>query len=252
VPRVKLDLRRKNMTNDSFLALTCVSLIAMLYGSVLAFAGYRFFLVLLPIWGFFFGFGLGAQSIQAIFGTAFLSDVISWVVGFIVGLVFAALSYLFYFIAVGLVAGALGYALGVGIMGLIGIDFGLLSWLVGIALGVLFAIVTYMLNIQKWIIILATSLLGAGVIVGTFLFLFGKLPSAQLVANPVKVAMENSPFWLITFIIIAILGFLGQYQSTRNFEVQTYNRMGEIMSEPSSSTTTTADTMATPPPTTAE
>ncbi|MBV9323828.1 MAG: hypothetical protein JO352_08595, partial [Chloroflexi bacterium] len=39
--------------------------------------GYRFFIFLLPIWGFFFGFGLGAQAVQALFGDAFLSTVTS-------------------------------------------------------------------------------------------------------------------------------------------------------------------------------
>src|SRR3954466_3169465 len=105
------------MTNDSFFALMCMSLFALLFGSILAFSGYRFFLFLLPIWGFFFGFALGAETIQAIFGTGFLSDVTSWVVGFFAGLLFAVLSYLFYFAAVAILAGSLGYTLGVGFMG---------------------------------------------------------------------------------------------------------------------------------------
>ncbi len=79
------------MTTDSFFALMCGGMIALLFGLVLAFAGYRLFLVLLPIWGFFFGFGLGAQSIQALFGDAFLATITSWVVGFVVGAIFAVL-----------------------------------------------------------------------------------------------------------------------------------------------------------------
>ena len=61
------------MSTDSFFALAVTAVIALFFGSVLAFAGYRFFLVLLPIFGFLFGFGLGAQTIQAIFGEGFLS-----------------------------------------------------------------------------------------------------------------------------------------------------------------------------------
>src|SRR5262245_23732012 len=170
------------MTNEPFFALMCVSIIALAFGSVLAFAGYRFFLFLLPVWGFFFGFGLGAEAIQAIFGTGFLSDVTSWIVGFVVALVFAALSYLFYIFAVALIAGSLGYALGAGLMMAIGFDFGFLVWLVGIVLGIIVAIATIMLNIQKYVIIIATALLGAAVIIGTFLFLFGSLPPPQLFA----------------------------------------------------------------------
>src|SRR6476619_8218511 len=97
-------------------------MIATFFGFVLAFGGYRFFLLLLPIWGFFFGFGLGAQTIQAIFGSGFLSDVTSWIVGFVVALIFAVLSYLFYIFAVALIAGSLGYALGTGLLVAIGFD----------------------------------------------------------------------------------------------------------------------------------
>src|SRR3954465_9138718 len=103
------------MATDSFLSLACTGMIGLLFGAVLLFAGYRFFIFLLPIWGFFWGFALGAQSIQALFGDAFLSTVTSWVVGFFLALVFAVLAYVFYFMAVALVGGALGYAIGVGL-----------------------------------------------------------------------------------------------------------------------------------------
>src|SRR3954470_4298478 len=112
------------MATDSFLSLACTGMIGLLFGAVLAFSGYRFFIFLLPFWGFFWGFGLGAQSIQAIFGTAFLADVTSWVVGFFLGVLFALLSYLFFAAAVAILAGSLGYVLGIGIMGALGFEMG--------------------------------------------------------------------------------------------------------------------------------
>ena len=53
-------------------------------------------------------------------------------------------------------------------------------WLVGIIAGLVFAVGVVLLNIQKYVVIAATALLGAGIIVGTFLFLFGGLPPAEL------------------------------------------------------------------------
>ena len=84
------------MVTDSFLSVACAGLIGILFGLALCFAGYRLFLFLLPVWGFVFGLALGAQTIQALLGQAFLATVTSWVVGLIVGVVFAVLSYLFY------------------------------------------------------------------------------------------------------------------------------------------------------------
>ena len=92
--------------------LLCMSMLALLVGLTVTFSGYRFFLFLLPIWGFFFGFGLGAETLQVLFGVGFLATVSSWVVGFFVGAIFAVLSYLFYIVAVALLAGSFGYGLG--------------------------------------------------------------------------------------------------------------------------------------------
>jgi len=216
------------MSNEPFFALACASVIGLLFGSVLAFGGYRFFLILLPIWGFFFGFGLGAQTIQAIFGGGFLSDITSWIVGFVVALVFAVLSYLFYIFAVALIAGSLGYALGAGLMMAIGFDMSFITWLVGIIAGVAVAIAVLVLNIQKWVIVIATALLGAAVIVGTFLTMFGSLPPQVLVANPVRFVLQTSPFWMIVFLIIAVLGGVAQYQTSRRLEIDTYNRWEQM------------------------
>jgi len=212
------------MTTDSFFALLVAASITLFFGFVLAFAGYRFFLVLLPIFGFFWGFGFGAQTMQAVFGQAFFATVTSWVVGFFFAMTFAVLAYLFYFAAIAIIAGSLGYALGIALTEAIGLDFGLLTWLVGAVLFAAFAFGAIVLNIQKWIVIVATAVLGAGVIVGTFLYLFGGLPPSQLVANPVRFVLQNSPFWLLVFLAVAALGVGVQYVLTRGWELATYNR----------------------------
>jgi hypothetical protein len=210
------------MVGESFLGLACAGLIGILFGLVLAFAGYRFFLVLLPIFGFFFGLAFGAQAIQALFGQAFLATVTSWVVGFIVGLVFAVLSYLFYLVAVAIIAGALGYAVTVGLVQAIGLPMGWLLWLIGVAVGVIVAIITLRFNIQKWVIIIATSVLGAGAVVGTMVLLFN--PAAQFLQNPVQVALRTSPFMVIVFLLVAVLGIIAQVRANRNFTLDSYDR----------------------------
>jgi hypothetical protein len=206
--------------------------LALFFGTVLLLAGYRFFLFLLPILGFFFGFALGAQTVQALFGTGFLSTVTSWIVGFGAAVIFAVLSYLFYFMAVGLVGGMLGYALGVGLLEAIGLEFGFIVWLVGIVAAIVVGAGVLFLNVQKWVIIAATAVLGAGVITLTFLLLFGG-PTAQILQNPVRAALQSSPLLAISFIVLAVLGAAAQFQTTQGFEVESYNRFAEASgSEP--------------------
>jgi len=215
------------MQSDSFFAVMITTMIALFFGFVLTTGGYKFFLVLLPIWGFFYGFGLGAQSMQAAFGEAFLATVSSWVVGFMFAVLFAMLSYLFYFAGVGFVAFALGYGVGVGILEAIGLDFGFLVWLVGVVLGLGVVVLTFLLNIQKYVIIAATSLLGAAVVCGAFLYAFGGLSTAALTANPIRHAIDASPFWSLGYLVLAAFGVAAQVVSTRAWESDISAKLGD-------------------------
>ena len=216
------------MTTEPFFAVAVTAALMLFFGVAVTFGGYRFFLVLLPIFGFLFGFGLGAQTVQALFGGGFLATVTGWLAGTALGAAFAITSYLFYIGAVALVSGALGYALGVGLMEAVGFDFGFLVWLVGMIAGAVLAIAVVMLNLQKWAIIVATSALGAGIIVGTLLFVFGELPPAQLVENPVRFVLQTSPFWLIVYLTVAVVGVVLQFQLNRNLEIRAYNRVASL------------------------
>jgi hypothetical protein len=215
------------MTQESFFGVAVAAMLALFFGSLLVVGGYRLLVVLLPIWGFVFGFGLGAQSVQAAFGDGFLSTITSWVAGLVLALIFALCAYLFYFAAVTLISGSLGYALGVGVMEAIGFNFGLLAWLVGLALAIVVAIGVLAFNVQKLVVIAATSILGAGVIVATFLMLFGG-PEAQVMQNPVRIALQASPWWTLGFVVLAVGGFIVQYLSTRRFEIDIYDRIMEL------------------------
>ncbi len=214
------------MVTESFFSLACAGMIAFMFGLVLCFAGYRFFLFLLPIWGFFFGFGFGAQTIQALFGQAFLATVTSWIVGFIVAAVFAVLAYLFYMAAVALLSFSLGYSGAIAVLTALGLPLagGFIAWVIAVVVGIALAFVVLRFNIQKIVIEFATAFLGAGAIVGVFVLLFGG-PVAQVMANPVQFVLKTQPFWAIVFAVLGIAGFVLQIMHNRSFEAETYNRM---------------------------
>ena len=217
------------MATDSFFAMMCGGMLALLFGLIVAFSGYRLFLVLIPIWGFFFGFGFGAQTMQAIFGEAFLATITSWIVGFIVAVIFAVLSYLFYIVAVGLIAGSLGYSLAVGLLTAIGMNMGFIVWVIGVAAGVVLALVVLRFNLQKIFIQLATAFEGAAIIVGVFLALFGSTTVSQMAQNP-SAALQGLPFWMIIYIGLGLLAFAAQYMSSRAYEIQSYDRWTAVSS----------------------
>lgn len=210
------------MVNEMFFTLACAGLTGILFGLTLTFAGYRFFLFLLPLWGFVFGLVLSAQTMQAIFGHAFLATVTSWVVGLVVGGVFALLSYLFYLSAVAITAGSLGYFATVGILLAIGLPMGLMVWLIGLAVAVLLSIVTIRFDLAKWVITVATAVLGAGTIIGAIVLMFN--PVATFLANPVQAILRTSPLAAIMFIVVAVLGLAVQIKQNRNFNLTEYDR----------------------------
>lgn len=204
------------MPTEIFFTLACAGFIAFLFGLAMTFAGYKFFMILLPVWGFFFGLWLGAQSIQVLFGVGFLATVTSWVVGFIVGAVFAVLAYLFYLVAVAIIAGSLGYYVAVGLLLWLGLQMGFLVWLIGIVAAIALAAVTLIFNLQKWVIILATAVLGASTIIGVFGILFN--PAARFLENPVQVMLQTSPLLMFLFLVLVIFGIIVQARTTRRLK----------------------------------
>lgn len=200
----------------------CATMIGLLFGAFVCFAGYRFFIFLLPIWGFFFGFGLGAQAVQALLGDAFFGTVTSWAVGFIVALAFAVFSYLFYFVAVAIIAGSLGYGLVVAIMGAINFPFGFITWILAVVVGVIFAIVTLRYNLQKYVIIIATALGGAAMAIGTLVLGVDGVELARVGGNPVQTLLQGSPFWTIIFLLMAVAGMFVQWRAGQYYTIEPY------------------------------
>jgi len=198
----------------------CATLIALAFGVAVAFRGYRFFLVLLPVLGFVIGFTLGAQTLLAIFDVGFLTTVTSWVVGFLLGLLFGVLSYLFYFVGVALLSFGLGYAIGAGFMGLIGFDLGLVSWLVGMVAGVALALVVIFFNVQKWVIVAITSFFGSAAIIGSLMLVLGKISIEDLGTNAVGTAIEDSFLWLLFYLVLAVLGIASQIGIDQTVELE--------------------------------
>ena len=207
----------------------CMATIALLFGAVVAFGGYRLFLVLLPFWGFFAGFFLGAQTIQFLFSEGFLATITGWVVGFIVGLIFAVLSYLFYAFAVAIVSFMLGYGATESVLQWIGMNADWLVWLIAVVVGVIFIGLVLRFNLAKYAIIVATAVGGTSMVIYTLLAVASpvKTQLLDLIGSPVKMAIDDSGWWLLFFILMAGAGIVAQIRANRNWEVEEYNRFSE-------------------------
>ena len=198
-----------------------LGILAIAIGAAVAFAGYKFFLFLLPLFGFVAGFWIGSAAIAELFGSGTLVEVTSWVVGVVCGVILAIGSYFFWYIAVVALAGAVGAWLGGAVMSAIGFDGGLLNFLVALAVGVVFVVIAIALRFPKWVVLGLTALGGAGTAVSGLLLILGTIDIAAIQDGPFAAAWTAGPVWAIITLVIAVAGFLAQDRSTKDFMMDT-------------------------------
>jgi hypothetical protein len=198
-----------------------IGALVLLIGALFCFVGYRFFRILIAIWGFFVGFNLGTAAMTALFNNAFLQTTTGIVLGLVIGLVFAVLAYFFYYFAVVLLGASAGYDLGSGFIGAIGLNNpGFISVLVGVALAVVFALVILILNLPKLLIMVFTALGGAVAMLAGLLILIGQAKVAYLQYGDAIALVRASWFWSIIAIALAVVGFLVQWRTMQEYRLE--------------------------------
>ena len=196
------------------------SLLAIVIGAALILYGYRIFLVLLPVFGFFAGFWVGASAMQWTLNENFLATIFSIIVGVVLGVIFAIASYVIYFAGVAVVAFAFGAMIAVGIMTFIGFEAGAVVSLVALAAGVLLAILTFQKNLQKYFIMGIMSLGGGNLVVLGILVLIGQVSLEVLRAkgDMIGPVLSAGALWVIIWLGLAIAGLIFQIRTSSDFE----------------------------------
>jgi len=153
---------------------------ALVLGALVALAGLRLFIILLPIWGFMLGFIVGAALITALFGDGFLATTLGIVTGLVVGCGFALLSYLYWYVGVLLSAGAAGFVLGAALLGTFGVSADWLIFLFGIVVAFGFIAFALAINYPVYLMIVATASAGTSIALGGAFVLFNQVEPAAL------------------------------------------------------------------------
>ena len=187
-----------------------MAILAVVIGLAFAFGGWRFFLVLLPLWGLLVGFSLGTEAMRALFGDGTFATVTSWIVGLVVGIGCALLSYFFYYAAIAIMAGTVGYAIGASAWGIIGNEQGVIAFAIGLVVAVVFAIAVLALNVPRYLVIVLTGLGGAAAVLAGWFILIGKVPTDNVTWWQVGQLIKDSWFYLIVWGLIAAVGIVAQ------------------------------------------
>src|SRR5215203_4629701 len=122
------------------------------------------------------GFFVGARVMQDIFGNGFLSTTASWIVGIIMAIVLALLSYFIWYVGAIIMAGAVGASLFSGVLHALFTDpWGLVLFVVALIGAIIFAVGALMLNLPIYIIIVNSALAGAALAIAGLLTIFGTI-----------------------------------------------------------------------------
>ena len=186
-----------------------VGLLAILIGAAWATYGLKAFTILLPIWAFFIGLIAGANWGFEFLGEGFLGSVTSWIIGLVLGVVLAALSYFFYYAAIALLGGTVGYTLTAGLLAAIGLD-GFLSVVLGLIVGVLFAIAVIITAAPILLVIVLTAFSGAAAVVNGALILLGVIQLDSIDNGLMEGLMRYGAVSIIAWLVLAAAGVFYQ------------------------------------------
>jgi len=198
-----------------------VGIAAIVIGGVFCFWGYFAMRIVIPIWAFFAGFMVGAGATSFFDNSVFLSTVLGWILGLCIGLLFAALSYLFYEIAVVLAFASIGFTIGSAIMTGFNIDWNWLVVLVGAVIGLLFGIFAAVGHMPMIILVVLSTIAGALATTAGLMLVFNAVDTADFSNKAIVDVIDDRWWWWVIAFALAIAGLVAQMKVITNLRVTT-------------------------------
>ena len=183
-----------------------IGLFLIVFGIAIAFIGIQVFFTILPILGFVTGFFTGSIALTGLFGDGFLSTVAGWIVGAVIGVLFAWIAWYWWYAGVLLSAGATGSLLATALAEAIGIDSGWALFLFGAIGAAVFIFAALVLNLPIYVVIINTAIAGAAIFVAGLMLLFNQIDTEELNEGIGVATVELSWWWVLTWAVLAAVG----------------------------------------------
>ncbi|MFI5894106.1 DUF4203 domain-containing protein [Actinoplanes sp. NPDC051513] len=187
-----------------------LGLLALAVGSLFCFRGYLSMRLVIPVWGAFAGFLLGAGLIDRVTGDGFLAGVLTWIIGFGVAAAFWLLAYAYYEVSVVLAMAAIGFVLGATLMVGANVRW---SWAViaaGMLVGIALAVLAVVGRLPMLLLAVLTGLAGSATIVAGIMLLTGGVAADDLGSEAVISRIEDTAGWWVLYGVLALAGIVLQ------------------------------------------
>lgn len=190
-----------------------VGLLAVGIGLIVALRGYFAMRIIIPIWGAFAGFMLGAGLMDAFTDDGFLRHALAWFVGFAMALLFATIAYLYYEVSVLVAMTAIGFALGTSAMVALGVTWSWAIILVGVITGAVLALIAIVGDMPTVILVILTALGGASTAVFGLMLLTGIIDTSAFDSTATTEQLDDDWWWYALYVAVAITGIVVQLRT---------------------------------------
>ena len=187
-----------------------LGILSIVVGLTFCFRGYLTMRVVIPIWGTFSGFALGAGLVSGLTDNRFLGTALGWIVGLGVGLVFGALAYLYFEISVLLGMMSIGFILGASLMVALHVTWTWVIVVAGVAAGALAASIAMASDLPMLLLTVLTAFAGSSAVVAGTMLLAGKLHTDDLDQAKVIERVHDAPGWWVMYVALAVIGIAVQ------------------------------------------
>ena len=201
-----------------------IGLLAIGIGLAWAFYGLKLFTILLPLWAFFFGLIAGAQWGQDVFGqSGIFTTVLSWGIGLVFGVVLAAIAFFWYYAAIVILGGAVGYALGIGFFEWLGLGTGFIAIVIALIVGAIFAVGTFVLGVPVVLVMVFSAFSGAAAVVNGVLIFLGQIKLDTLDTGIFGSLLTNGVVGIVAFLVLGAAALYWQIRDVAG-SIQTIDR----------------------------
>jgi hypothetical protein len=186
-----------------------VGAIALLTGAVFCFRGYLAMRVVIPLWGAFAGFMLGAGLVSGDAG--FLGNALGWLVGFGLAIVFGVIAYLYYVVSVVIGMMGIGFVLGTSLMVALGVSWSWLIVLSGVVLAVVLAFVAIAGDLPMVLLTVLTALAGASAMVAGLMLFAGTFDADDFSIGETTEYVADDWWWFVIYGGLVVGGIIAQF-----------------------------------------
>ena len=186
-----------------------VGIIALLTGAVFCFRGYLAMRLVIPVWGAFAGFMLGAGIVSGDAG--FLGTALGWFVGLGLAVVFGVIAYLYYEVSVIIGMMGIGFVLGTSLMVAFGVTWSWLIILSGVVLAVVLAFVAIVGDLPMVLLTVLTALAGASTIVAGMMLIVGTVDLEDFDIGDTTERVADNWWWFVIYGGLVVGGIIAQF-----------------------------------------